>query len=169
MQHSHTNPYLFPTCISWSRLSVPAHAARRPSKRPAPAADVTLALLRDEDEGSAGSSVWVWAAVQKKCSWKPPVWVTYVWDDVRLHQPALSPTESKSPSPHTHAPAESRPSLGSTLRQRFNKNCKCRPTFAPGEKVRIISGPLCVSSSGLVVGAAVGLAVGAGVEAVVGA
>jgi hypothetical protein len=55
------------------------------------------------------------------------------------------------------------------LRQRFNKNCKCRPTFAPGEKVRIISGPLCVSSSGLVVGAAVGLAVGAGVEAVVGA
>lgn len=42
----HPNPtHLFPACISSSRASVARHAARRPSYRQAPSADVTLAFL----------------------------------------------------------------------------------------------------------------------------
>ncbi len=174
----------FPSCIPCSRASVARHAARRPSYCQAPSAEVTLAL-RCGGGRSASSCAswggWSWWAVQKKCSWKPPVlglgksecWGVSKYEHTHpqnISDGSIS-RHGKRPPLHarTHPPEESRPSFGSTFRQRLSRKCKCRPTLAPGENVRINSGPARSSSSGRVVGAAVGAGVGAGVGAEVGA
>lgn len=78
--------------------------------------------------------------------------------DIKISSMPTMPTIQSSWIRGKYAPVDNRPSLGKTLRQRDMRKRRCLPTFEPGEKVTMSSGPPFRSLRGLMVGAGVGAA-----------